>query len=288
MQNLFSDTLLPLALAIITLGMGLSIDIKDFKNIFLYPKAVIIGISCQLILLPLIAFGIATMAKIDPVYKVGLIIISACPGGASSNLITFMLAGNVALSISMTVINSLITLITIPLIVSAGVITFLDEHTLIRLPVSETIINIFLITLVPAFIGILLRRYFTLIAEKLKKPLQYLLPMILLGIYSGVIFIEEGEESSQMLENMDLFIYALLLNILAMISGWAIAKLFRLGRRNQFTISVEVGLQNSALAIFVASSILHSQSMALVAVVYGSFSFFSTALFGWGVKRVSR
>jgi BASS family bile acid:Na+ symporter len=112
--------------------------------------------------------------------------------------------------------------------------------------------------------------------------------MILLGIYSGVIFIEEGEESSQMLENMDLFIYALLLNILAMISGWAIAKLVRLGRRNQFTISVEVGLQNSALAIFVASSILHSQSMALVAVVYGSFSFFSTALFGWGVKRVSR
>jgi BASS family bile acid:Na+ symporter len=115
MDSLFSEYFLPVTLAIITLGMGLSLTDKDFKNIFLQPKAVIIGLSCQMILLPVIAWLIARSININPYFKVGLMIIAACPGGATSNLITYLLRGNVALSISMTALNSLITLSPFPL-----------------------------------------------------------------------------------------------------------------------------------------------------------------------------
>ncbi|MEZ5070565.1 MAG: bile acid:sodium symporter [Bacteroidales bacterium] len=118
MHALFSEIFLPVTLAVITLGMGLSLTTRDFRRIFAQPKAVIIGLCCQMILLPGIAFLIARSVHIDPLYSVGLMIIAACPGGATSNLITYILRGNVALSISMTAINSLITLITIPVIVT--------------------------------------------------------------------------------------------------------------------------------------------------------------------------
>lgn len=288
MQNLFSDILLPATIAIITLGMGLSIDASDFRNVFTRPKALSIGIFCQMILLPLIAFLIASLTKLDPLYKVGLIIISACPGGATSNLVTYILKGHVALSISMTVINSIITLITIPFIVSLGLFHFTSEGSEIVLPIGHTILNVFLLTIVPASAGVFIRHYFQKMAEYLQKPLRYLLPFLLMGVYFGVLFIDEGQGKVHILDSLFILPSTLLLNFLSMLAGWGIAMLFKLGRRNQFTISIEVGLQNSSLAIFVAATILQNQSIALVPIIYGSFSFFSTALFGLGVKKFSR
>ncbi|MCK4919648.1 MAG: bile acid:sodium symporter family protein [Bacteroidales bacterium] len=288
MENIFSDRLLPIAIAVITLGMGLSINASDFRKVFTQPKALTIGICCQMILLPGIAFLIATFSDIDPVYKVGLIIISACPGGASSNLITYLLNGNVALSISMTVLNSLITLITIPIVVSLGIFYFTSAEADISLPIGLTIIKIFLVTILPAGAGVSIRHYFHELADKLQKPLHYLLPALLLTIYAGVLFIDEGEESSQLINSLYLLPYPLLLNFISMIAGWGVARIFLLRKKNQFTISIEVGLQNSALAIFVAATILQNHSMALIPVIYGAFSFFTTALFGYGVKKCVR
>jgi BASS family bile acid:Na+ symporter len=111
--------------------------------------------------------------------------------------------------------------------------------------------------------------------------------LLLLIVYTGVIFIDQGAEEATRRDFISLFPSTLSLNFAAMLSGWLIANLVRLGRRNQFTIAIEVGLQNSALAIFVASSLLKNQSMALVAVVYGSFTFFTTLLFGWIIKKIS-
>lgn len=288
MENIFSQIFLPITLAIITLGMGLSITFSDFKRIFRYPKAMIIGLCCQMLMLPLIAFGIALFTNIDPVYKVGLMIISACPGGATSNLVTFILAGNVALSISMTVINNLITLITIPLIVGLSLNFFVGERTEISLPVLNTILNIFLVTIVPAFTGVFMRRYLKGIADNLQKPLQYALPILLMIVYLGVLFIDEGNKETHMRDFLFLFPIAILLNFLSMLGGWLIARFSKLTKKNQFTISVEVGLQNSALAIFVAATLLNNNVMAVVAVVYGSFSFFTTTLFGYMVKRMTK
>jgi len=266
--------------------MGLSLTDRDFRNIFVQPKAVIIGLCCQIILLPLIAWLIVRSINIDPYFKVGLMIIAACPGGATSNLVTYLLRGNVALSISMTAINSLITLITIPLVVTLSLDAFLHADDTITMPVGQTILKVFLITILPAFTGTRLRKHFPEFATGLEKPLRIILPLLLLLVYGGVVFTSEDAGENTRAEFIQIFPYALLLNFLAMGSGLMIARLMRLRVINQFTISIEVGLQNSALAILVAITLLGSPKMALVPVVYGSFTFFSTLLFGWFVKKV--
>ena len=286
MQSLFSEYFLPVTLAIITLGMGLSLTDRDFRNIFMQPKAVIIGLCCQMLLLPFIAWLIARSIHIDPLFKVGLMIIAACPGGATSNLITYLLRGNVALSISMTALNSLLTLITIPLVVQFSLEAFIHEDAAIHLQVGETILKVFLITILPAFAGTRIRKNYPEFSARLERPLRLILPLLLLVIYAGVIFIDQRASGATRSDFIRIFPYTLLLNMLAMVAGFLVARLLRLRVINQFTISIEVGLQNSALAIFVAATLLKSNNMALVPVVYGSFSFFSTFLFGWSVKKL--
>lgn len=288
MQSLFSEIFLPVTLGIITLGMGLSLTEQDFRNIFAYPKAVITGLCCQMLLLPLIAFFIATISRIDPLFKVGLMVIAACPGGATSNLITYLLRGNVALSISMTAINSLITLVTIPLVVSLSLAYFIHQDANIHLNVGETMINVFLITLLPAYLGTRIRKWKPVLADGLERPLKVILPLLLAVMYAGVVFIDQGTESAIVRDFRKILPHTLELNIVAMLAGLLIARLLRLEVKNQYTIAIEVGLQNSALAIFVSATLLKSHSMALVPVVYGSFTFFSTLLFGWLVKKISR
>lgn len=288
MANIFSGYFLPVTLAIITLGMGLSITHRDFKNVFFRPRAVIVGICCQILLLPLIAFGVASITNIDPYFKVGLIIIAACPGGATSNLVTYLLNGNVALSISMTALNSLITLVSIPVNVSLALLVFLHTDAEIQLNVWDTILKVFLLTVVPAYIGVTIRHRKSEFAERLNRPLKVILPLILLVVYLGVLFIDEGSTIATRKDFFNLMPYALLLNALSMFLGWQVAYLTKLKRVDRYTIAIEVGLQNSALAIFVASTLLGNREMALVAVVYGSFTFFSTAFFGWGIKRISK
>ena len=288
MANIFSAYFLPVTLAIITLGMGLSLTHRDFKNVFFRPRAVIIGILSQIFLLPIIAFSIALLTNLDPYMKVGLVIIAACPGGATSNLVTYLLNGNIALSISMTALNSIITLLTIPVNVSIALMVFLQTDTAVRLDVWDTILKVFLLTIVPAYIGVTIRHRKSDFAKRLNRPLKFILPLILLVVYIGVLFIDEGDKTSNTGDFWSLMPVALLLNALSMFLGWQIAYLTRLKKRERFTIAIEVGLQNSALAIFVASTLLGNRTMALVAVVYGSFTFFSTALFGWGIKRVAK
>lgn len=287
MHSLFTDYFLPVTLAIITLGMGLSLTDRDFRNIFSQPKAVITGLICQVILLPVIAYLIARSININPLFKVGLMIIAACPGGATSNLITYLLRGNVALSISMTAINSLITLITIPIVVTISLEAFIHADADIHLKVGETVIKVFLMTLLPAFAGTRIRKRLPDFAEKLERPLRVILPLLLLVVYLGVLFIDQGTASATRSDFFEIFPNTILLNAAAMGTGLLVARLLRLGVKNQYTISIEVGLQNSALAIFVAATLLKSNEMALVAVVYGSFTFFSTLLFGWMVKKIS-
>ena len=288
MHSIFSEIFLPVTLGIITLGMGLSLTERDFRNIFLHPRAVTTGLISQMVLLPLIAFLIGQISNIDPLFKVGLMIIAACPGGATSNLVTYLLRGNVALSISMTAINSVITLITIPLVVTLSLKFFIHQDASIKLNVGETMLNVFLITLLPAYVGTRIRKWKPLLADGLEKPLKIILPLLLALIYTGVVLIDQDGKSAPFRDIISIFPYALALHLAAMGTGLLVARLAGLKLRDRFTIVIEVGLQNSALAIFVASFLLKSQAMSLVPVVYGSFTFFTTLLFGWIVKKLSR
>jgi len=279
--HLFSTWFLPATLVIIMMGIGLSITTSDLRNIVAEPRNLVVGLASQLILLPVIAFLIAAFSNIRPEFKVGLIIISACPGGVTSNLVNYIIRGNVALCVSITVVNGILTLITIPLIVRLALHVYMGEDTEIVLPVLDTILKIFMITVIPASIGIYIRRKREELVLKIQNPLRIILPLLLLSVYAGVVFLEGNGEAGLDSHFFRLIPYALMLNFFSMTAGLLVPRFFRLTKQNQYTIAVEVGLQNSTLAIFVASTLLGSQEMALVAVVYGSFSFFTTMLFGY-------
>jgi BASS family bile acid:Na+ symporter len=267
------------------IGIGLSITGHDLKNIIAQPKNLAVGLASQLIILPVLAFIIAAFSNLRPEFKVGLIIISACPGGITSNLVNYIIKGNVALCVSITIVNGILTLVTIPLIVKLALHIHMGQDAEITLPVLKTISQIFMLTVVPASIGIYIRRKYETWALKLQDPLRIILPLLLLSVYAGVVFLEGNGEAERDANFIRLLPAALLLNILSMTAGLLVPRSLKLTKQNQFTIAVEVGLQNSTLAIFVASTLLGSQQMALVAVVYGSFSFFTTILFGYLAKR---
>jgi len=283
--NIFTEVFLPITLAVITLGLGLSISVKDIKNILIQPRNISVGLFSQLVLLPIIAFAITWVTGLQAELAVGLVLISICPGGATSNLVNYMIRGNVALSLSITVVNGLITIFTIPLIAKLALDVFMQQDAQIHLSFIEAVGQIFMLTVLPATVGILIRHYRTNFADKLENPLRYILPILLFLVYGGVLFIERGDGQIDLAMFFHILPYALALNILAFISGFYVPRQFGLNKRNQFTIAVEVGLQNSTLAIFVATRLLDNYTIALVAVVYGSFSFFTTWAFGYLARK---
>ena len=266
-------------------GIGLTLEKKDFENVVRYPKAILIGLTAQMILLPLVAFTLMLFTDLPPIVKVGFVLISASPGGSAANLVNHLLRGNVALCVSLSALNSLLILITLPLIVNLGLMVFIGETHDINLPVTETILKIFYTTLIPTFTGVFIRHKNTRLAIKLETPMRYFMTFLLFAVFAALIFFEEKTTAEGVAKYTYLFPYALALNFFAMLTGYLFARRMGLNKRNNFTISVEVGMQNSALAIFVASSLLEHREMAMVAVVYSSFTFFSTLLFGYLGKR---
>lgn len=283
----FIDILINAVLAIIMLGVGLSLTVQDFKNILIFPKAIITGLTVQLVALPLIAFVLASLSGLTPEQQVGIVLVASCASGASSNLITHLVKGNVALAISMTIINSMLTLFSIPFIVNIALIYFYGSASPIKLPFIETIIQIFIVTILPASLGIFIRKINSKIAIKLENPLRIILPILLATVFTIKIFAGKSQGGSGITsqEILDIFPWVLALNILAMLAGYLCAKMVRLNYKDQFTISIEVGLHNTALALLVAGTILKSHDMEKPAIVYAMFTFFSAFLFIFAIKR---
>jgi BASS family bile acid:Na+ symporter len=286
--DFFSEYVLPATLAVIMFGIGISLRLRDFKRIFRYPKKIATGLASQMILLPSLAFLIVGLAPLPAAVKVGFIIISACPGGTASNLVTYLLKGNTPLSISLTASNSVLILITIPLITRLALKLFMGEAEQIDLPVGPTVANILLTTLLPVLVGITLRERFTPVAKRLEKPMRYVLPALLAGVFAFEIFFRDGRREVSIFDSVDIYLVGLLLNFSSMLAAYFIAHRMKLYKPDDYTLSIEVGLQNSALAIYVASSLLGNSTMALVAVVYSSFTFFTTMGFAYAVKRYRR
>lgn len=266
-------------------GMGLSLERKDFTNIIKYPKPILTGVISQL-LLPIVVFILILFTNLSPVEKLGFLLISACAGGSATNVITHMLKGNLALSVSLTAVNSLVVLVTLPLIVHFGLNYFIGLERNIHLNVYSTIVNILLTIILPIFIGMIIRNYFFRFAIKMQKPLSYILPLILFIVFATIIYLDDNGSDDGIYNNLYLIPWALALNFVSMFVVYVVAKYLRLGGKNNFTISIEVGLKNSIVGIYVAESLLKSTEMAMVAVVYGSITFFSTLFFGYLAKRI--
>jgi BASS family bile acid:Na+ symporter len=289
-SGIVSTYFLPVVIAIIMFTLGLTLYIRDFKNIIKHPRQVFIGLAAQMIVLPLIAFGIANISGLSPELKVGIMIIAACPGGAVSNLITYFLKGSVSLSVSLTSVNSILILVTLPAIVYFSLWHFTDTAAFVDMPVSDMMLKVFVMILVPVGIGMLIRHKNRLTAKKIESYLKYFTTILLAVVYSFVIFEKNGDNGSMtpISEYLKIAPWVFALNVLGMSTGYLMGRWFGLDLQKQITLSVEVGIQNSALAITIAGSaaFLGNHEMAIPAVVYGAFTFFNALLFGMIIKKI--
>ena len=284
-SNLLTAILLPLALAIVMLGMGLSLLPVDFRRITRYPKAVAVGTVCQILLLPLIGALIALVVPMQPEIAIGLIILTVCPGGPSSNLVTYLAKGDVALSVSLTAVSSIITVFTIPLFANLALQYFLGTNAEIALPIGSTMLQIFLITLLPTAIGMAIRQQFPDTARRLEKQMSRLATG-LLALIIVLLLVSEGSRLPGFLVQVGIGV--VLLNLLAMLTGFLAGKAFRLSQPQQICIAIEVGIQNGTLAIAITAGLLNNPDMAVPAAVYSLFMYitgFGAILYGRQVSR---
>jgi len=261
------------ALVIIMLGMGLSLVVDDFKRIIVYPKAILVGLVNQLILLQLIGFLLVSIFPVKPEIAIGIMILAACPGGPTSNLIAHLARGDTALSVTLTSMSSFITIISIPFIINFALEHFQEGGQIIRLNVLETIIRIFIIIIIPVSIGMIIRRYKEGFAMKMAKPVRTASAIVLALIIIGIVIRERENIISYFAQAG---IVALLLNTGTMVVGYYSARLFRIIDKRAVSISIESGIQNGTLAITIAVVLLNSTTFAIAPAVY------SLIMFGTG------
>lgn len=285
--QIISTYLLPLVISLIMFNLGLSLNFKNFKHTFRRPKALFVGLFCQTFLLPLIAFLIAWFSNLSPEFKIGIFLIAICPSGATSNLITYLLKGNVALSIALTSINSLLILLTIPFAIYVGVNYFAAQSALITLPFLDTVINVFFMIILPVIAGMLFKHWNESKAIKTERVLKYVSIILLIFVFGFAILLNKNGDKSLLDYYWEVTPFVLVLNILGMLVGFGAGKLFKFSKATLITLPVEVGIQNSTLAITLAisASFLNSPLMSVPATVYGMFTFFTALIFGYLVKR---
>jgi len=280
--DLLTTVILPASLFIIMFGMGLSLRIADFTRVATQPKAAAIGISAQLIALPVIAFLIAIAFRLPPELAIGLMIIAFAPGGATSNMFTNLAKGDVALSISLTAIVSLITPFTIPLLTLMAMNYFIGSAQEFELPILKTIIQLLVITVIPVTIGMFMLSKWQKAANKIEPIIKVFSVVFLLFIILAIIL----KNKAQML---DFFIQTgaatLTLNILVLWLGYFLAKFFKLTQPQSISIGYEVGIQNGTLALLVAGTLIGNSTMMIPAVTYSIFMFVTGFAFGLLLKK---
>ena len=263
--TLVNTVVIPICLFLIMMGMGLTLITNDFKRVLKYPKAVGIGLTNQLILLPIIGFALANIMPLRPEYAVGVMLLVLCPGGTTSNLFTYLAKGDVALSVTMTAIASVITVFTIPIVLSFSLIYFMGSGSEFELPVVKTVLTLVVLTIVPISIGMLIKRYAPKVAD---------LSQVYVSRF-GVIFLTFlvlflGYVQRDII--VDAFIatgpVSVLLNLSTMALGYYSSKWFGLNLAQRTSVTLEVGLQNSTLSIFMALTLLSNYDMSMMPAIY--------------------
>lgn len=283
MTEILTQVFLPLSLAIIMLGMGMTLIPADFGRIVKYPKAVLIGLTNQLILLPLIGFGLCIAFNLDPIMAVGVMILASCPGGPTSNLITQVSKGNIALSVTLTAIASFVSILSIPFILSYALEYFTSQGaTTIALPIVDTILQIMVITVIPISIGMFIRNKKPAFAQRMERPMRIASTVIFIIIFIAVIaanFSELGDAMKRV------GIVTLLLNLGTMGLGFITARLFQLKFKDTISITIESGIQNGTLAFVIATTILNNIEMGIPIGAYSVWMFVTGGFLMWRLGK---
>lgn len=268
-------------------GIGASLTFEEFKNLFRSPKGIALGLVLQMIALPGLALVLTSLTSLPPVLQMGIFVVSICPGGTTSNFISYIAKTDVSLSIALTTINSFIILITIPLFVEFGCSFYDIDGVGHKISLTHTALQVFLIVILPVLLGVLFNEKFDRMSKKLRQPLKYL-NIILLGLVFAVkIFGAESNGGSGISSEtvLQLLGPCLLLHLISMLGSYFVAISRGLDNLQSTTIGIEVGMQNTTLALVITSVLLGSNAMSQPAIVFAMFSFFTTLLFAFVVKR---
>lgn len=280
--SIFNTQVIPLGLMAIMFSLGLSLQVADFARLLARPKSAGIGLCGQLILLPALAFALASLFQLPAAMAVGLLILAACPGGVTSNALVFAARGDVALSVTLTACSSLLTIISTPLIIGFGISHFYPQGEAPQLDVLMTIKKLLQMAIIPIALGMLLRHFNNTLAKKLVHYLRPTSMLVLVLVIGFSVFVS----LDLVLDNLrQAGPVAYLLNLLAMAMGLGLALVFQLNKSEQFTLAVEVGVQNATMATFLSLSVLNDWNLAIVPTIYGVIMLLNASVLMRWLKR---
>ena len=267
---------------VIMMGMGLSLTLADFRRVAQHPKPVLLGLTNQIVFLPLVALGLVYVFQPPTFIAVGMILLAACPGGTSSNLVTLLAKGDLALSVSMTAINSIITIATIPFWVGYAYTTYLSEAANMASPTADIFKTLIIILAIPLSIGMLIKNRAPQFALRMERPVRIASSIFLAAVILGLL-VREIELVKQYLGDTLGIVAAL--NAVTMGMGYALAKAVGLNLKQGLTIAIESGIQNGTLTISLAVMTLNQPDFAIVAAIYSLVMYaFSTVPIYVGLK----
>tara|TARA_B100002052_G_scaffold176257_1_gene160405 strand:+ start:615 stop:1466 length:852 start_codon:yes stop_codon:yes gene_type:complete len=283
-MGIITEIFLPLSLAFIMFSLGLSLTIEDFSRVIKQPKDFFIGLICQIILLPIVAFLIVKIWPISPELAIGVIIISVAPGGVTSNILTFLSKGDVALSISLTAIVSLLSVITVPYVLISSIYLLGYDSLIKDISLISMAIQMFLIVAIPTLIGMILRKFLTNFAIKFGSIANKISIFLFVFVLIGAIVSEKDNIIEYFAEAG---LVTLFLNILMMILAFYIASFFGSAPPQKKAISIECGLQNGTLAIFIGTTLFNGGAYIIPAATYSIIMFITSLIFIFFVRKVN-
>lgn len=277
-------TIAPIALALIMLALGLGLSLENFANVIKQPKDFLVGLICQLILLPIIAFILIKIFNTSPELAIGVMIIAAAPGGVTSNVLTKFANGDVALSVSLTAIISLVSIITVPFIVFKSADLLNITYQSAEISMVGISMKMFLVVTFPVFIGMLIRKFATNFISSKEQLIQRISVFLFALVFLAILIEEKGNIIPYLAEAG---LITLILNLTMMILGFYIAKKFASGIAQRKCISLECGLQNGTLAIFVSTQIFDNSTYLVPTATYALIMFITSIIFVFIVKKSS-
>jgi BASS family bile acid:Na+ symporter len=284
MHPLVHSLLLPFAIGVIMFGLGLSLTLGDFARVLRYPRAVVVGLVVQTVVLVGVAYVITQTFALPVALAIGMMLLAASPGGATANIFSHLADGDVALNITLTAVNSVLALFWLPFVLNWSLEHFLGAGQYIP-PPRQKIVEVALIILIPVAIGMLVRTYAPRISALAEKPVRIGSVLVL-----GALIVVALAGSSEMLAAHigAIGLACIAFNVISMTVGYVVPRLVRLPKRQATAISMEIGVHNTALAIYVALNVLDQDVMAVPAAVYSVVMFATAGLATWWLRRVAK
>ena len=283
MDSALTTVGLPIALAIIMLGLGLDLTFNDFRRVGRHPRAVAVALGCQLVLLPAVCFGLVVLLDLPALLGIGMMLLAASPGGTSANLFSHLFHGDVALNISLTALNSIIALFTLPLVTGLA-IGYYDRGEDVTLPFGE-VVQVFAIVLIPVAVGMVVRARAPGFAGRMERPVRIGSAVILAVLVLGILLDQRENVAAYV---ADVGLATGVFCAASLLIGYYVPKAFGIDEDQAVASSMEIGVHNATLAIFVAVEVLGETEISIPAAVYSLFMFVLAALWGSFVSRRTR